>query len=254
MDSDPRLGFVIVDWKTPRLAAACSESIRTLRPRSEILTVNAAGASLGYAQALNAGIGALCSEADVIVCLNADTRMLEADDAILDLFDRDPDLAIIGPRQINARRQIVHGGIVQWPDGTPWDLDLRHRCWHQLVDQPHVDALTRMTFEVPTVAGSVIYCRRRTLSALGGWPEFSRYYYEDTGLCLLARHHQRRVLYTGSVTWEHLHEGSPLRRSVRTHFITKATGQFIAWSAEQGIPLNIEPDAQRVLARDAGVL
>lgn len=235
------VAYVIVSYRTPRLAEAARTSVLRHRPQAHVLVVHAdgpeerGGQALGYGAALNLGISALPSRAEIVCCLNADVEMLEPDEPVLDLFEDDPDLAVVGPRQVDAHWRIVHGGIVAHDDGTEWDLDLRHRCWKQrLVD---VAELTAPTFEVPTVAGSVLYVRRSDLASIGGWPTWTRFYYEDTYLCYALRARSRRVLYTGSVTWTHLHERSPI--GDRGRRMREAQRAFVRECRRAGIPLRL---------------
>jgi GT2 family glycosyltransferase len=230
-----RLGYVIVDWKTPRLAAAARESIVARRPLADIVTIDAARFDLSYSEACNAGAEALGDRPGVICFLNADVEMIEGDTAIPAMFSADPELAIVGPRQINAVDKVVHGGIVAHEDETEWHIDPRQRCWMWALSD--AEELTSGTFEAVSVPGSVIYIRREHLAALGGWPTWTRFYYEDTALCWLARHRGLKVLYTGTVTWRHLGEGSPLRMEERAERMRIARAAFISWCRREGVPL-----------------
>jgi GT2 family glycosyltransferase len=230
-----RLAYVIVDWRTPRLAAAARDSILAFRPLAMIATVDAYWQGLSYSEACNWGARIVGDRADILCFLNADVEMIEKDLAIPAMFEADHDLAILGPRQVNAVDKVVHGGIVPHEDETEWHIDPRSRCWMWPLEE--AEELTAGTFEAVTVPGSVMYVRRESFEALGRFPTWTKFYYEDTFLCYLARHRGLRVLYSGAVTWRHLGEGSPLRAEDRTERMRIAREEFIRRCRAEGVPL-----------------
>lgn len=251
------VAYVIADYRTPNLAAAARDSIRDHRPAAEVIVVDAnARVKCGYSQALNIGARRLQTTPDVICFLNADVLMLEDDSPILDLFEEIPAVGIVGPRQLDETNRIAHGGIVAFEDGSDWDLDLRHRCWLWAHEPGNdADTLTRVTMDVPTVAGSSLYIRRSVLDQCDGWPEWTTFYYEDTFLCYLARHLGHRVMYTGVVTWRHYGQGAPVADSWREMMMRRARRQFVLECGRAGIPLRVWPDEDaNALARETGTL
>jgi GT2 family glycosyltransferase len=248
----PSVGYVIASYGTPELASRAAASINEVAARgSGVLPVAVVydREGQGYSATLNRGIKRLQPmELDVICCLNADVLMLpsndavlQADEVVLDFFAEDPTIAIVGPRQVDEDKRIVHGGIVpNGDDGTLWDLHLHHRYWQYPVEDEGVDYWTHFTQHVPMVSGSVFYVRRDWLESVGGWPEWTRFYYEDMWLCYLARHQGYGVVYTGACTWEHLHEqGSPLGRGERVDRLELARLRFVYECGKAGIPLRI---------------
>jgi GT2 family glycosyltransferase len=238
-----RVAYVIADYGTARLAQAARASILRHRPFAPVV-IEADAEGRGYAAALNRGAGWFSIYPEIWCFCNSDVEMLARDDAVLELFDADPRLAIVGPRQVNAENLVVHGGIVPHEDGTEWDLDLRHRCWERSLAA--ADELTAGTFEVPMVPGSVFYVRAQARHELGIWHERFRFYYEDAAACYAARHRGWRVLYTGAVTWLHYGQRSPVKKRWRLLQMERARAEFVRFCAEEGIPLRDHPAEEAV--------
>jgi GT2 family glycosyltransferase len=185
-----RIDVAVVDYGTPQLAARCVGSLQSDLFAS-IELVDAKGRGWSYARSVNTSLER--GRAPYVLALNADTRMLEPPDPIVWIFEQFPDVAVVGPRQIDGQGRITHAGIVgsnQRPE---------HRFWmHQgayVAGEAMLDCVT--------VSGSVYFARREVWEQLGGFLETPGYY-EETWFSYLARHHGHRVVYTGTVTWEHL--------------------------------------------------
>lgn len=251
---DPRVGYVIADYKTPELAMTAMASIRKRRPGSPIAYVDAYRRQLGYSAALNYGAKNIAACVDILCFLNADVLMVESDDQVLWRFQLHSDVGIIGPRQKDAAGRIAHGGVVAHEDGTDWDLDLRHRCWLWGPERAGVEELTRIDLDVPMVPGSVLYMRRDVYEQIGGWPEWTDFYYEDNFVCFSARARGWRVMYTGACTWIHYGEASPLPARERRQRMARAREAYIAACAAAHVPLRVWPDDSLDMAQAAGEL
>lgn len=195
-----RINVVIVDYGTPDLATACLDSLRGCDLFQSVAVVDAKGHGWSYAQSCNnilkAGTG------DIVLALNADTRMLEPPAAILDLFDSDWKIGVVGPRQVTPDGRVVHGGIF----GT--NTAPRFRGWQAPLAV--VDAETSDTQDAVTVSGSVYFARRHCWEDVGGFLEVPQMYYEETFASYKARHLGWRVVYTGATTWEHRWNSTPV--------------------------------------------
>lgn len=253
---DTRIAYIIAEHETPQLAEDAAVSISRQRPNSPVVIMPSEGR--GYSETLNAGLAVLEHPPEFLCFLNADVVMIEPDEQVLWRFLFHETVGIIGPRQLDANDRIAHGGIVPHEDGTDWDLDLRHRCWLWPLrdgDERGGDRLTRIDLDVPMVPGSIFYIRRDLLADLGGWPEWTRFYYEDAWLCYLARHRDWRVMFTGACTWRHFGQGSPVSQRYRQAAMTVAREEFVRRCRAEQIPVREWPDEDpNAMARETGAL
>lgn len=212
----------IVSYRTPELARSCHASLTDHRSYFDrIVSIDADKCGVGYGQAVNDGLRG--GTAEYVVALNADTRMLEPPDAILELFESDPRIAVVGPRQIDDSGHITHAGIFgrnEQPEHRYWmEFDHGQGCEREL------DAIT--------VSGSVYFARRSVWEEFGGFLETPRMFYEETFLSYLVRHAGYRVVYTGATTWEHQFAKSP--GVARGELAIKSREIFRAACAREGI-------------------
>lgn len=221
-----RIDAAIVDYDTPELAAACLGSILrrgTGRFRS-VTVVDAKALGWSYSWSVNEALAG--GAGDIVLALNADTRMLEAPDAVLDLFDADPTVAVVGPRQVDSNGMITHAGIF----GT--NQQPGFRCWQQPIGR--FEAETAGTEDAVTVSGSVYFARRSVWEELGGFLA-TDHFYEETWFSYLARNRGHRVLYTGAETWIHEFNQSPTSGAWRAHVAAESREIFRAACAREGI-------------------
>lgn len=215
------LDVTIVDWGTPTLAARCAGSLDSdLFTSIEIVDAKSRGWS--YAHSVNTSLAR--GTAPYVLALNADTRMLEPPEAIVELFESDERIAVIGPRQVDAAGHVTHGGIFGRNDAPVF------RCWQ--VPLTECERETADTRDAVTVSGSVYFARRSAWETLGGFLP-TRFFYEETWLSYLARHRGWRVVYTGSTTWEHLFASSP--DVPRAELAAESRSMFRAACAREGI-------------------
>ena len=158
----------------------------------------------GYGGGANQGTAA--TAAPVLAVCNPDVRVRPGTAAaMVDRFDREPDLAALGP-------------IVLEPDGTPYPsaranpsaVDavghaLLGWCWRTnpfTRRYRQLDADPRRARDVDWVSGAAIWLRRTALDAVGGWDEGYFMYVEDVDLCWRLRRARWRVAYepAGEVT------------------------------------------------------
>jgi GT2 family glycosyltransferase len=221
---DGRINAVIVDWGTPELAAACLDSLAGCNLFQSVATVDAKHLGWSYARSVNATLRA--GTGDIVLALNADTRMLEPPTAILDLFDSDPTIAVVGPRQVDSHKMITHGGIF----GT--NTRPEFRCWQaSLADH---DEETSDTRDAVTVGGSVYFARRSVWEQLGAFLG-TAHFYEETWFSYYARHQGHRVVYTGATTWVHEFNRSPVEPAWRAKVAAESQVVFRAACAANGI-------------------
>ncbi|HZV74595.1 MAG TPA: glycosyltransferase [Conexibacter sp.] len=216
---------VVADYDTPELAERCVASLDDPLI-STITVIDAKARGWSYAQSCN--YGASLGTAPYVLLLNADTRRLESQQPIVDLFASDPSIAVIGPRQVDEQGRLTAAGIF----GT--NTRPEHRLWLAPLDDHDHDHETGDTRDAVTVAGSVYFARRAVWDELGGFLD-TPHFYEETFLSYAARNAGYRVLYTGSVTWEHLWDSSGLPTAAKASLAARSREIFRAACAERGI-------------------
>ena len=162
--------------------------------------------NLGYAKACN--LGASVSHNPFIAFLNSDTSFINDScvDICVDFLEANPDVGVVGPKQISSDGRITHGGIV----GS--NISPQHRGWLE-PDKP--DAYVDIV-DCVTVSGSAYFVRRDAWDAvaadpifrkhwpdaLGAMPEH-RLYYEETAFSYAMPKFGFRVCYVGSAVMVH---------------------------------------------------
>lgn len=178
--------------------------------------------NIGYAGAANqlASMGT----GDIIGILNADvwlsTRHVKG---IQHSFDMNPEMAIMGPKQRDEKRNVTHGGIFGTNEAPT------HRGWR--CPDPNDDHF-RDTVEAVTVSGSAYFVRRSVWNTLTECPKYRElypdvtgaflptpHYYEETWCSYHARTHGFKVFYDGTVSIGHSwHASSPINGEADQHF------------------------------------
>lgn len=169
----------------------------------------------------NIGYGRACNLAterphgdglDVIALFNADVELTAGaiEECYFALTSQD-EWGVLGPRQVNDQRRLVHAGIL----GT--NSKPRHRGWMEADHGQYLDVLD----DVPTVSGAAYFIKRKAwvqlkccavhqLATAGGPPGGASgaflptaHYYEETWCSYHARAHGWRCVYFGEVTITH---------------------------------------------------
>ena len=151
------------------------------------------GENLGFARGANIGIRA--SRGTRVLLLNSDTVVPQgAIDRLIDELDRHTDVAVVGPRLVDAagRAELSFGRMV-----GPLN-EFR---------QKHATGIERATTEEhfpDWVSGACLLVRRPDAEAVGLLDERYFMYLEDVDFCAAIRARGRRVMFTPSVQIVHL--------------------------------------------------
>lgn len=178
--------------------------------------------NIGYGRACNLGAQRHHGNGfDVIALFNADVELTpEAVQTCYSALTSNESWGVLGPRQVDDHRRLVHGGIIG-PGTAPL-----HRGWREADRGQYSDVLD----DVPTVSGSAYFIKRSVwvelkccsvfqLATLGDTSPGARsgaflatpHYYEETWCSYHARAHGYRCVYFGQVTITHgWHKASPV--------------------------------------------
>lgn len=162
--------------------------------------------NIGYSAAVN--MMASKSNSEIIGILNGDVWMKTEDCLkIEEIFNSNPDIHILGPKQRDENGNITHAGII----GT--NTAPRHRGWREYDPE---DKLYRDRIECVTVSGSAYFIRRDVWNDLTNNKKYREiypdaigaflptpHYYEETWCSYFARHLGYNVVYDGSVSIGH---------------------------------------------------
>lgn len=154
-----------------------------------------AGANVGFARANNLGIRA--SSGVNVLLLNSDTIVPPgAIDRMLAEFPRDPSVAVIGPKLVDAdgRPELSFGPMI----GPINELRQQWRAARR------VAALTGVRRYPDWVSGACLLVRRADAEAVGLLDERFFMYTEDVDFCASIRARGRRILFLPDVEVIHL--------------------------------------------------
>lgn len=162
----------------------------------------------------NIGYSAACNymgsktNSDIIGLLNSDVWMTNDDvDKIQAIFDSDPSIHILGPKQRDEYGRVTHAGMT----GTGAQPIMRG--W--MLNDPE-DTMFRDRVNCVTISGSAYFIRREVWDAMLNHPKYKEihpealgaflptpHYYEETWCSYFARHLGYNVVYDGSVSIGH---------------------------------------------------
>jgi N-acetylglucosaminyl-diphospho-decaprenol L-rhamnosyltransferase len=195
-------------------------ALRAARPEIPVLTPPG---NVGYAAAANRGIAA--TTAPVVAVVNPDLVVEPgAAAASLARFEREPDLAAVGPALHN-----VDGSLYPSARAHPATLDaVGHAVLGRLFPRNpftrryrQLDVDWSRPRDVDWVSGAFLFLRRRALESVGGWDERYFMYMEDFDLCWRLLRLGWRVAYEPSAHVTHVQGAStaahPYRMIVEHH-------------------------------------
>ena len=178
------------------------EMVRDLFPG---VTAIDAGANLGFARGNNIGIRSTQSE--LVLLLNSDTIVPQgAIDRLVAALRERPDVAIVGPRLVDAAGQpeISFGPML-----GPF-AELRRKAIEGLYRQGwgparrYLDRQLATPHDVDWVSGACLLVRRADAETAGLLDERFFLYTEDVDFCASVRANGRRVRFVPSVEIQHL--------------------------------------------------
>ncbi len=164
-----------------------------------------AGGNLGFGRANNVGIRA--STGGFLLLLNSDTIVpAGAIDRLLDELTSHPDVAVVGPRLVDAegRAELSFGRMLgPWNE---WKQKRLLRGHERRVPKISalVDELTRRPHTPDWVSGACLLVRRADADAVGLFDERYEMYTEDVDFCAAIRMRGRRIRFTPAVEIIHL--------------------------------------------------
>jgi len=163
------------------------------------------GANLGFASGSNIGIRASCGTN--LLLLNSDTIVpAGALDLMIDALDRHPDVAVVGPRLVDAagRAELSFGRMIGPLNELRQKILMRGHAAQQTVISSSVDRATRQEQFPDWVSGACLLVRRRDADAVGLLDERYFMYLEDVDFCAAIRARGRRVLFAPAAEVVHL--------------------------------------------------
>jgi len=214
----PRLSIIIVTYNSMGHIDECLRSLVENRPAvdHEIVVVDNAstdgtaaairarwngvrvidaGANLGFARANNLGIQQTFGE--LILLLNPDTSIpARAVDMLVGALETRPDVAIAGPRLVNAdgHAELSFGRMM-----SPL-AEVRQKALVRGSERGgpiamYVESMTRRERDVDWVSGACLLVRRTDAESVGLMDERYFMYAEDVDFCAAVRARGRRVLF-----------------------------------------------------------
>jgi len=175
--------------------ASTDGSAEAVRARWPGVRLVEAGSNLGFARANNVGIRQ--SFGDLVLLLNGDTLVSAgAIDALIAALENRPDVAVAGPRLIDA------GGRAELSFG--WMISPFNELRQKLRARGNLERLTSREREVDWVSGACLLVRRADAEAVGLLDERYFMYTEDVDFCAAIRARGRKVLFTPAASIVHL--------------------------------------------------
>ena len=185
--------------------ASTDGTAAAVRERWPAARVIEAGGNLGFAAANNLGIRQTFGE--LVLLLNPDTVVRPgAVDRLVELLDARHDVAVVGPRLVNAdgRAELSFGAMISPLAEWRQTILVGGSDRHAPLISGYVDRLTRHERHVDWVSGACLMVRRTDADAAGLLDERYFMYTEDVDFCAAIRARGRVVLFTPTAEVVHL--------------------------------------------------
>ena len=195
--------------------------------------------NFGFAHANNVGIRA--STGINLLLLNSDTVVAAgAVDRLLDAVDRHPEVAVVGPRLVDAagRAELSFGRMVGPINELRQKILTRGHARHWPFVTSLVERATRQEQCPDWVSGACLMVRRRDAEQAGLLDTRYFMYLEDVDFCAAIRARGRRVLFTPDVQVIHLRGRSAQSAPAGTHrAYRRSQAAFYAKHHPRWVPL-----------------
>lgn len=234
-----RVAAVVVNFNTRDLVVECVRSLRKAGVDELVVADNGSrdgseaalaaadrearflplGGNLGFGRGANRGAAVVAGTDYVLVCNPDLTVDPDAVDILAEALDRDPGLAIVGPRIVD-----LDGITYPSPRVFPGLLDaLGHAFLGYVAPRNRFTRRYRLldvdrdmpSTDVDWVSGSCFLVRRRAWDALGGFDEGYFMYAEDVDLCWRAHRAGWRVAFEPTARVTHVQGVSTARHPYR---------------------------------------
>jgi GT2 family glycosyltransferase len=175
--------------------ASTDDTVAALRARWPAVRLIESQRNAGFSAANNVGIRR--SSGELVLLLNGDTLVPRgALDALVAALECRPDVAVVGPRLIDAagRAELSFGPMI-----SPVN-ELRQK----LRARGDLGRLTSVEREVDWVSGACLLVRRADAEAVGLLDERYFMYTEDVDFCAALRARGRKILFTPKAEVVHL--------------------------------------------------
>jgi GT2 family glycosyltransferase len=184
--------------------------------------------NIGYGAGCNAG--AKEARGEILCFLNPDTEIAsESISDLLDRFDKDDKLAVIGPRLVveTPQRGVSTLGVsTQWwcagKEVTIWSIILNNLGYKRdkiIWESP-------VPIECAWVSGAALFIKKNIFDQLGGFDEKFFMYFEDIDLCKRARLAGYKVLYFPDFAVKHLGGKSFLDKKEQKSYYRKSQRRY----------------------------
>ncbi|MFH0969722.1 MAG: glycosyltransferase family 2 protein [Patescibacteria group bacterium] len=212
MEERTKISFIIVNYNSKKFLGNCISSIRrnTISFPYEIIIVNNDSTALDFPETKiinlnnNLGFGTGCNagakiaQGEILCFLNPDTEILDNIKKILEYFNINNKLGIIGPKLITQENKTQH-----WCAGyEPSLLDLiknnlglygSKKIWE-----------SERAIEADWISGACLFIKKDIFQKIGGFDKKFFMYYEDVDLCKRVREKGYKVIYFPEFKVKHL--------------------------------------------------
>lgn len=234
-ENPPRRSFevIVMDDCSPEPASVALAAVSGVRViRNE--------ANLGFIGNVNAA--ARHATGRWLIILNNDTVLRSgALDAMLDTFDSNGNVGLVGAKLLNADGTLQEAGGIVWRDGSAWN-------WGRGQDRD--DPRFNFVRDADFCSGAALAISRALFMELGGLDTYySPAYYEDTDLAFRIRARGLRVLYQPAAEIFHLEgvsHGRDESSGVKAYQTVNAKKFFARWEQTLATHRNnaIEPELE----------
>lgn len=212
METELKISFITVNFKGEKYISDCFSSIRKNCPdlNFEIILVNNGDSrpsienvkivnlekNLGFGNACNEG--AKIATGEILCFLNLDTEILENVKRVVDLFDDNREIGIIGPKLITPEDET-----------QKWCAGFETSLWNLIRNKlgcPRSKKIweSEKAIKCDWVSGACLFIRKNIFQDLGGFDEKFFMYFEDMDLCKRVRNLDYKVLYFPDFHVKHL--------------------------------------------------